>query len=89
MLGPPTQTKLLLRLEFVTTFVCYGQFLTTFCAACCQYATTISGGHSLKETVFVTALALGGLECTFHCSINLCPSQGGLHKMGCKITAFF
>ena len=57
----------------MTTLVSHGQFLTTFSAAGSQHATTISGGHSLKEAVFVTALALGWLECTFHCLISLGP----------------
>ncbi len=54
-------------LKFVASLVSYGQFLTAFSTACSQYATTVSGGHSLEETVFVTAFALRWLECTFHC----------------------
>jgi hypothetical protein len=50
----------------VTAFVCYGQFLTTMSATGSQYATTVGGSHSLKETVFVATLALRRLECTFH-----------------------
>ena len=53
----------------MASFVSYGQFLATFSAACCQYTTTVCGCHSLQETVFVTTLALGRLECTFHCLI--------------------
>ena len=61
---------LLTPLEFVASFVSYGQFLTTFSAACSQYTTTVSGSHSLQEAVFVTTLTLGRLECTFHCFIK-------------------
>jgi len=50
----------------VTAFVCYGQFLATMSATGSQYATTVGGSHSLKETVFVATLALRRLECTFH-----------------------
>jgi len=50
----------------MTAFVSYGQLLATMSAASCQYTTAISGSHSLKETVFVTTLALRRLESTFH-----------------------
>jgi len=58
--------QLSIELKFVTSFVSHSQFLTTFSTAGSQYAATVSGGHSLQEAVFVTALALRGLKCTFH-----------------------
>jgi hypothetical protein len=63
-----TRCRLLL---LTTAFVGYGQFLSAFSTACSQYATTVSGSHSLQKAVFVTTLALRGLECTFHCFISL------------------
>ena len=63
----------------MATFVSYGQFLTTFSAACSQYAATVCGRHSLQEAVFVTTLALGRLECTFHCLISI---YYALHRAG-------
>ena len=48
-------------------FVRYGQFLATFCAASCQYTTSIGRLHALTETMFVVSLAVVGLECSFHC----------------------
>ena len=59
----------------MATLVSYGQFLATFSAACSQYAATVSGSHSLQEAVFVTTLALGRLECTFHCLIIIVLSR--------------
>ena len=50
----------------VASLVGYSQFLATFGATGCEYATAVGGCHSLKESVFVAAFALGGLECTFH-----------------------
>ena len=46
------------QLIFMTTFVCYGQFLATFSTAGSQYAATIGGSHSLTETVFVASFSL-------------------------------
>ena len=57
------------QLKFVATLVGNSQLFATFCATRCQYAATVCGGHSLQEAVFVTTLALGWLECTFHCLI--------------------
>ena len=48
------------------TLVGYGQLLATFCAARSQYAATVSGSHSLTETVLVVATAIVGLERSFH-----------------------
>jgi len=42
----------------MASFVGDGQFFTTFSATSSQNAAAISGCHSLKETVFVTSLAL-------------------------------
>lgn len=47
----------------------YGQFLATFGAAGSQYTTAIGCSHSLTETVLVSSLSVGGLECSFHCCI--------------------
>lgn len=63
------------RLELMTTFVCYSQFLAAFGAAGSQHSTTIRGRHSLHKAMFVAALALRGLKCSFHCSIILCPTR--------------
>ena len=43
-----------------------GQLLAAFGAAGCQYAATVSGGHSFTETVLVSSLSVRGLECSFH-----------------------
>ena len=43
-----------------------GQLLTTLCATCSQYSATISGSHSLTETVLVLSLSVRGLKCSFH-----------------------
>lgn len=47
-------------------FVGYSELLAALCAAGCENATTISGLHALTETVLVVALAVVGLECSFH-----------------------
>ena len=52
-------------------FVRNGQFLTTFCSAWCQYASTIGGRHSLTETVLVAAATVVGLKRSFHNVIEL------------------
>ena len=57
-----------LRLHAIV-LVRYGQFLATFGATGSQYTTAIGGSHSLTETVFVSSLSVGGLECSFHCCI--------------------
>jgi hypothetical protein len=44
----------------------YCQFLTTFCAARSQYATTILCGHSLTEAVLVHSSPVVRLKCSFH-----------------------
>ena len=43
-----------------------GQLFAAFGAAGCQYAATVSGGHSFTETVLVSSLSVRGLECSFH-----------------------
>ena len=57
-----------LRLHAVI-LVRYGQFLAAFGATGSQYTTAIGGSHSLTETVLVSSLSVGGLECSFHCCI--------------------
>ena len=65
-----------------------GQLLATLCATCSQYSATISGSHSLTETVFVLSLSVRGLECSFHFSIfALCYYS--LQFRGAKIDIFF
>ena len=56
---------LLLAVEFVRNC----QFLTALCTTGSQYATTISGSHSLTETVLVLSLSQRRLECSFHCFV--------------------
>jgi len=74
----------------VATLVSYGQFLTTFSAACSQYSATVSGSHSLQEAVFVTTLTLGRLECTFHCSyFILALHRAGLYEKSVQRYCFF
>lgn len=55
-------------LVLAMNFVRHGQFFATFCATCCQYATTVSRLHALTETMLVVSLSVVGLECSFHCS---------------------
>ena len=43
-----------------------GQLLAALCTTCCQYLTTVSGCHSLTETVLVDSLPARRLECSFH-----------------------
>ena len=45
------------------------QFLATLSTTCSQYATTISGCHSLTKTMFVLSLSQRRLKCSFHCSV--------------------
>ena len=45
------------------------QFLTALCTTGSQYATTISGSHSLTETMLVLSLSQRRLECSFHCFV--------------------
>ena len=47
-------------------FVGYGQFLTSLCTTCGQYAASISGRHSQAKTMLILSLSVGGLECSFH-----------------------
>lgn len=61
------------QLELVASFVGNSEFFTTMCAACSQYAATVSGSHSLAETMFVATLALRGLECAFHLFVVFMP----------------
>ena len=37
--------------------------------ACIENATAVGGSHACAEAVLVHALALGGLECSFHISV--------------------
>ena len=55
----------------MATFVSNSQFLATLSTTSSEHAATISSSHSLKETMFVTTLALRWLECTFH-SVIVC-----------------
>ena len=50
------------------TFVGNSQFLSAFCSAGSQHAAAISSGHSLSETVFVSASFIRRLICSFHLS---------------------
>ena len=45
------------------------QFLATLSTTGSQYTTTISGSHSLTETMFVLSLSQRRLKCSFHCSV--------------------
>ena len=47
-------------------FVGNGQLLATLCAACSQYAATVSRLHALTETMLVVSLSVVRLECSFH-----------------------
>lgn len=55
----------------MATFVSNSQFLATLSTTSSEHTATISSSHSLKETMFVTTLALRWLECTFH-SVIVC-----------------
>ena len=62
----PAERKLLLQaVELVRNC----QFLTALSTTGSQYATTISGSHSLTETVLVLSLSQRRLECSFHCFV--------------------
>lgn len=48
------------------------QVKTTFCATTGKDFAAVGGRHASAETVLVDSLAVGGLECSFHC---LCMSR--------------
>lgn len=48
-----------------------GQLFTTAFAAGSQHTAAVSRRHALTETVFVLALAYGGLESPFHDTVAL------------------
>lgn len=48
-------------------FVGHGELFAAFGAAGCQDAAAIGRLHTLAEAVLVVALAVVGLECSFHC----------------------
>jgi hypothetical protein len=52
------------------TLVGNGQLLASFRSASSQYAASVGGGHSLSETMLVSASLVGGLKCSFHLSIT-------------------
>ena len=61
------------RLFFVTWFVRNRKFLTSFFTTSSKYFSTVSAGHSLSETVFVSSLSSTRLECSLtHRYISLC-----------------
>ena len=55
----------------VPIFVGDGEFLAAVAAAGGKDPAAVGGRHSLTETVFVHAFAVGGLECSFHCNVYL------------------
>lgn len=63
-----------------TVFVRDGEFLAGVTTTCAQYAAAIGGSHACAEAVLVHALALGGLECSFHISSFLYFSHKGLQR---------
>jgi len=63
ILALPSSTQLSV-LE--SSLVRNGQLLAALCTTCCQYLTTVSGCHSLTETVLVDSLPARRLECSFH-----------------------
>lgn len=80
-------------LFFAVYFVRNGEFLATFSATSGEYATTVSGQHTLTETMLVVSLSVVGLECSFHCDMlflifycsALCRSgDSAARYSGCK-----
>jgi hypothetical protein len=43
-------------------------------AAGCQYAAAIGGAHALTKSMFISAAAVGWLECPFHWEMRLINS---------------
>ena len=58
-------------LSFVASFVCNGQFCSTFRAAGSQYPAAVGGSHSFTEAVFISSFSVRGLIRSFHCSSYL------------------
>ena len=58
--------RLTMSVQTNCNLVRYSQLLAAMFAARCQYSTTISGLHSLTESVFVLSLLDGRLKCSFH-----------------------
>jgi len=52
-------------------FVACRQFMTSFCAACCEYAASVCRCHTGTESVLICAFAAAGLVCTLHDSFFL------------------
>lgn len=50
----------------ITWLVAYGQFMTTFGAACRKDSTSVFGSHTRTETVNSATADFAGLEGTFH-----------------------
>ena len=63
----PAQRPCLL---LVTLLVGHAQLVAAFGAAALNHVPAIGGGHALHKSVFVAALALGGLVGAFHLSFK-------------------
>jgi hypothetical protein len=61
-----------MQMDFLKlVFVRHGQFLTPATAASSQYATAVSGGHTLTKSMLVAAFTLRRLKGAFHISSKL------------------
>ena len=65
-------------------FVRNGEFFPSLTATAGQHPSAVGGSHSLTETVFILALAFGGLVCTLHSSSKLRAAKVNRIFVNCK-----
>ena len=75
-------------LRFVTWFVSYCKFCSTFGTTASQYAASVCCCHSFTKSVFVFSFSLRRLECPFHWFLYL-ALLFSLFISDCKNRCFF